>query len=322
MPVRSYVGGNFQLVLDGAKTGFLKSLDGGAIVGEVVAEAVGASHFSKKHLGRISYTPFVVQFGMSMTNDLYDWINASWTGQAMSKDGAVVLADHNLVAINQREFTRALITEVTIPAMDGASKDAAYFTLKFAPEYTRTTKASGKIAGPLKTEQKLWLPSNFRLAIDGLDCTRVTRVDSLTVRQSVATDDIGDVRDYLRVPAKVEFPNLKVTLAEAFAESWFDWFDDFVVQGNNDESKEKNGSLSLMAANLADELMRIDFFNLGIFRIGSDKAEANADQIAKVTAHLYCERMELHIGGAKPIASREARVRRKRVTSSSRPSRR
>ena len=71
MPVapRSYVAGNFQLVLDGVKTGFLKSLDGGAAVAEVVSEPVGSSHLSKKHLGQISYKPFVVQFGMSMTND-------------------------------------------------------------------------------------------------------------------------------------------------------------------------------------------------------------------------------------------------------------
>ena len=149
MPVatRSYVAGNFQLVLDGVKTGFLKSLDGGAAVAEVVSEPVGSSHFSKKHLGQINYKPFVVQFGMSMTNDLYDWINASWTGKALSKDGAIILADQNLVAVGQREFSHALITETTIPALDGASKEPAYLTVTFAPEYTRNTKASGKVVG-------------------------------------------------------------------------------------------------------------------------------------------------------------------------------
>jgi hypothetical protein len=49
---------------------------------------------------------------------------------------------------------------------------------------------------------------------------------------------------------------------------------------------------------MADELLRIDLFNLGIFKIGNDKAEANSDRITTVTAHLYCERMELHAGGA------------------------
>ncbi len=325
MPARSYSGGNFQLTLDGVRSGFLKSVEGGGIVGEVVVENVGTSHFAKKHVGRVGYSPFTVQFGMSMTSEVYDWINASWTGKAISKDGAIVLADLNLNAVSQREFSRALITETSIPALDGGSKDAAYFTVKFAPEYTRTAKASGKLSAVLKTDQKVWLPSNFRLAIDGLDCTRVSRIGSITVRQPLATDDIGNVRDFIKMPGRIEFPNLTVTMSEMSAQSWFDWFDDFVVKGHNDESREKSGSLSLLSANLAEELMRIEFFNLGIFSIGADKAEANSDSVATVTAQLYCERMELRVGGAKPAiarATKSRKVRRRRATSSSRPSRR
>jgi T4-like virus tail tube protein gp19 len=255
---------------------------------------------------------------MSMTKDLYDWINASWTGKAVGKDGAIIMADQNLVAVSKREFSRALITETSFPALDGASKDPAYFTLKFAPEYTRATKASGKITGPTKVDQKLWIASNFRLTIDGLDCTRVSRVGQFTVRQSVATDDIGDAREHLRVPPRLEFPNLTVTLAEGSAQSWLDWFDDFVINGNNDESKEKNGSMSLLSANRTDELMRIELLNLGIFSIGPDKAEANAEQIATVTAHLYCERMELHLGaksdaGPAQVAKVKSQVKSTKV---------
>lgn len=210
--------------------------------------------------------------------------------------------DQKLVAVSQREFFNALITETTMPALDGSSKDPAFLTLTFAPEYTRNTKASGKAAGIARTTQKLWLPSNFRVTIDGLDCTGVRAVDSFSVTQSVATDDIGDARDYRRVPGKVEFPNLTITLQEAKAKSWLDWFDDFVIKGNSDDSKEKKGSLALLSANMKDELLRIDLFNLGIFSIGSDKAVANSDRAATVTAHLYCERMEFHAGVAAPTA--------------------
>ena len=329
MPVvtRSYVAGNFQLVLDGVKTGFLKSLDGGGAVAEVVSEPVGASHFSKKHLGQISYDPFVVQFGMSMTNELYDWINASWTGKALSKDGAIILADQNLVAVSQREFSHALITETSFPGLDGASKDAAYLTVKFAPEYTRTTKASGKVVAPAKAGQKLWLSSNFRVTIDGLDCSKVSAVESFTVKQSVATEDVGNARDYLREPTKLEFPNLAISLLESSAQTWYDWFEDFAIKGNNDDAKEKNGSIALLSANLVDELMRIDLFNLGIFQIGQDKTEANSDRVTTVKAGLYCERMELHMGGAPKSVIRSApmkarRVTARRATSSSRSSKR
>ena len=313
MPARSYVAGNFQLVLDGAKCGFLKTVDGGAAVAEVISESVGSSYFAKKHLGQISYGPLVLQFGLAMSKDVYDWINASWSGNYIRKNGAVVATDHKLDAVSQREFFNALVTETTIPALDGSSKNPAYLTLKFAPEYTRTTKASGKVTGVAKGEQKLWLPSNFRVTIDDLDCTRVSAVDSIIVKQSVATDDIGEARDYMREPTKLEFPNLKITLMESSAKSWFDWFDDFVIKGNSADAKEKNGSIALLSASLTDELLRIDLFNLGIFRIGPDKTEANSDRITTVTAHLYCERMELHAGGAAPKAVTASRTRVRRA---------
>ena len=309
---RSYVAGNFQLVLDGVKCGFLKSVDGGAPVAEVISESVGSSYFPKKHLGQVSYGPFVVQFGLAMSTEVYDWINASWTGKYSRKNGAIVATDHKLDAVSQREFFNALVTETTIPPLDGSSKNPGYLTLKFAPEYTRISKASGKVTGAAKAEQKLWLPSNFRVTIDGLDCTGVRAVDAFTVKQSVATDDIGNARDYLREPTKLEFPNLKISLMESSAKSWFDWFEDFVIKGNSADAKEKNGSISLLSANLTDVLLRIDLFNLGIFRIGPDKTEANSDRMTTVTAHLYCERMELHTGGGAPkrIAAPRAAVRR------------
>ena len=59
-------------------------------------------------------------------------------------------------------------------------KAPASFTLKCAPEYTRTGKVSGGVAPIAKAEQKVWLPSNLRVTIDGLDCTKVSAVESFT----------------------------------------------------------------------------------------------------------------------------------------------
>ena len=293
MPDRTFVAGNFHLELDGVKTGFLKSVDGGAAVGEVVSVMVGTQMFAKKHLGNVTYSPFVLQCPLSMAPALFDWINASWTAQAQRKDGAVVTSDAAQNAISQREFVGALITEVTIPALDVGSKEAGYLTVTVVPELARTGKASGKVTND-QTKAKAWITSNFRVAIDGLDCTRVTSVDSFTVKQPLAVDDSGNVRKFRLEPGRLEFPNLKITLNEVSAKSWNDWFDDFVIKGNSGESNEKKGSILLLSPDLKDELLRIDLYNVGIFRIGPDKAEANAERINTVTAHLYCERMELY----------------------------
>jgi hypothetical protein len=295
---RSYVSGNFMFNLQGVKCGFLKAVDRGAISAEVIEEKVGPDFFVKKHIGQPKYEDIELTIGFEMVQDVYDWIAASWSMNYARKDGSIVATDANLQAKSERQFYHALITEVTIPALDGAAKDPAFLTVKFSPEYTREVKAAGKLIVPKPVAQKRFLPSNFRLEIDGVDCTKVSKIGSFTVKQTVSTDDIGDARDQLTERGKVEFPNLRITLSEAGAQTWVDWFEDFVIKGNNDESKEKSGRIVFLSPDRKQELGRVELHNLGIFSL-RHQAPA-ADAVARVVAELYCERMELQIG--KPVA--------------------
>jgi len=291
---RSTVSGNFFLNLDGAPCGFVKSVDGGGIAAEVVHEPSGPGHFVKKHIGPLKYEAITLQFGLSMTKAVYDWIAASWALNIRRKNGAIIDADRRLEARSTREFFNALITETTIPAMDASSKEPAYLTLKLAPEYTRFKKASGKVTGgDGKGRQKRWLPSNFRLEIAGLDCKKVSRIEAFTVKQHIGARGIGDERDYLKEPGPLEFPNLKIALPESAAQTWMDWHEDFVIKGNNDDSREKLGALVFLASDRKRELARVNFYNLGIFRLAPEKSESSADRIRRLPAELYCERMEL-----------------------------
>jgi phage tail-like protein len=290
---RSYVSGNFTISLDGKSCGFLKSVDGGGITAEVIQEPTGPDYFVKKHIGQPKYEDYTIQLGFSMTKEMYQWITASWGMSYERKNGSVTACDYALNVKSQRNFFNALITETTIPACDGSSKEPAYMTLKLSPEYTRfEDHPTGTVKPDYKVEQKMWLPCNFRLSIDGLDCTRVNKIDSFTVKQTVVTDDIGDARDYAKEPGKLEFPNLRITMAEVSAQSWKDWHKAFVIDGNNDEGFEKDGTLVFLSPNRMTQLARITFHNLGIYRLEPNKAEANADTIKRVTAELYCERME------------------------------
>lgn len=292
---RSFVSGNFVMSLGGKSVGFLKSVDGGGITAEIINEQTGPSYFVKKHIGQPKYEDITMQIGFSMTKAIYEWIRQSWSMQYARKNGAITALDRDLTPKSTRRFHEALITETGIPACDGSSKEPAYMTVKFAPEIIRYEKASGgkQDYGEYgKNEQKVWLPANFRLTIDGLSCKKVNKIDAFTVKQTTVTDDIGDARDYQKEPGKLEFPNLKITLAEEDAQNWIDWHQTFVIEGNNDEGAEKGGTLDLLTPNLKDVLATIRFHNLGIFKLSPEKAEANADTIKRVTAELYCERME------------------------------
>jgi T4-like virus tail tube protein gp19 len=288
MPERPAPTGHFILDLDGVKCGFLKSIDGGAVTADVIGEPAAAIPFVKKHIGRPRYEEAVIELGLGMDKTVYDWIAASWQGKAGRKNGTVFATDFNNEARRAQEFMNALITEVTIPACDASSRDPAYLALTFAPESTRTKKAGGKIDVQNPNAQKMWLPSNFRLEIGGLDGSRVMKVDAFTVKQSVPRDPHAE-------PARVEFPNLRITLPISATSTWETWFEDFVVKGNSSDANEKNGTLSVLAPNLSDVLATIRFFNLGIFRLAPERLRLSGEQLERWVAELYCERMEFQV---------------------------
>lgn len=298
---RAFVAGKYALEIDGLMAGWVHSAEGGHAVADVVNEKLGPSHIAKKHIGGVKYEDISIDMGFSMSKAVYAWIAASWSAQYQRKNGAIVAADFDLNAKSEREFFNALITETTIPACDGASKEPAYMTVKFAPEYTRWKAASGKFSGGATAKdspQRLWLPSNFRLEIDGLDCTKVNKIDAFTVKQSIVESPVGEVRDYLKEPAALEFPNLRVQFSEASAASWRAWFESFVIGGNSDDSQEKSGTLTFLSPNRQTELAKVQFFNVGIFKLSDDPPPDGDDSAAKIrrwTADLYVERMQLTV---------------------------
>ena len=282
--------GSTSLVVQGVQCGFVNSADGGDPYGDVVEEKAGPDFYVKKHLGGVKYDEVHVQVGLGLAHDFYDWIAASWKQNYSRKDGSVITTDASLNAVSELDFFHALITEVSFPALDAASKDAFHLDVKFAPELTRRKKGSGKLAAP--KAQKQPLAASFRLELGGLPTAKVSRVEPFTVTQEIATDDIGDGRDIAKEPGRLDFPNLRVTLAAAGADPWIQWADDFIVQGRNDAGSEKNGAIVILAPDLKAELARVSLFGVGIFRLRRVQA--------KLVADLYCERMELQVG--KPAA--------------------
>jgi hypothetical protein len=259
---------------------------GGSIYADVIVETDGTEPVAKKHLGPTKYEGFALSVGLVMSKELFEWLRASWGLQPPEKDGAVLALDHQLTVKAVAGFTDSLVTETTFPALDAASKSAGHVIIRVQPAAIQFMPGSGKLS-LVGTKQKLWRLSNFRLDIDGLDCKHVSRIESFTVRRDVLVeaDETGVVN---LVPRGMEFPNLRITLAQAFADTWYDWHEQFVVEGNNDEGFERDGALSFLSADLKAELTRIELHHLGIVRLVPAE-----DQPTRVTADLYCEEMVL-----------------------------
>ena len=246
-------GRRYLLVLDGTPAGYLHSLEGGEITGQVVEVRSGTDPVVHKHIAGIKYEDFIFQADLSLTKDFYSWISNSWSSNYSRKDGTVVTLDYKDKALYEDAFYNSLISEITFPACDGSSKDQCWLTVRCAPEYTRRHKsAKGESTKFSKGVQKKWLASNFRFEMGSLPCDYVSRIEPFTVKQNVQSDPIGERRDYLKEPTNVDFPNLMVTLPESHAKEWIDWHEDFVIKGNNSQDKELSGALVFLSADRQD----------------------------------------------------------------------
>jgi hypothetical protein len=298
---RSYVSGYFALKLDDINCGLIQKFEGGDIEGVVVTEPDPQSGLPKKHISTVKYEDFTVQMGLSPAEPVRKWIESSLQMNFLRKSGELQAADFKRDIRQVREFRDALLTEIGFPALDGAAKDPAYMTLKFAPELTRNKKGSGQVENPVALKkQKQFLPSNFRLTIDGLDkaCAKVSKVDALVVKQTF-TDTDPDPKSTVtfKEPGKIDFPNLKVTVAEEFARPFFDWHEDFVVNGNNDDKHERRGQLEYLAEDRQTVLLTLTFNNIGIFKGTGEASENNSDKIRRVTFEMYLENVVAKFGG-------------------------
>jgi hypothetical protein len=291
---RSYTAGHFMMSLDGEPS-IVTDFDGGNIKAEVATVNMGPENLAMKHIATIKYEPFTVNIGMSMGKALYEWIKASLDKAHIRKTGFIAAGSFDYKAQGYRHFSNALITEITIPAMDGGSKDAAKFTVKFQPERIEYQKGDdADLKGVVNGKQKKWLCSNFRLRLGNLDCTKVSKIDAITIKQSVVNDAVGEMREDTFEPGKLEIPNLKVTLASSHAQTWIDWHKSFVIDGKCSQDDELSGAIEFLSPD-GKTLGSLDLFQCGIFSLSTEKLEANKDAIARVVAEFYVERMALNL---------------------------
>lgn len=286
-PATTVVRNNFVFELEGVRCGLLKSYTGGGVSG-TVAE-VPIDYYSKKHIAGLTYEPCVMQVGFSLDATYYDWISVSWTGNTTRRNGSILITDQQFQAKSRRDFFGALITETTIPAMDASSREAGSLTVKINPEYIQYKTESGQVSSGA-SQQKQWLVSNFKLEIPDLDCKKVSKISPITVTQKTISAEVGALHEPGVASRRVEFSNLKISIPATAAKTWQDWLEDFVIKGNNGDDREKSGKLTLLTANLKDEMARIDFFNLGIVSLGPESGGTG-----NLIAELYCERMEFHV---------------------------
>ena len=290
-----YGADHFILYLDGGPT-ILKNFEGGNIKGEIETAGTGSGNLPGKNISALKFEPILLHAGISMGKSLREWMMGTLDQTNLRKSGYVVACDVDCQATAFRHFNNALITEITIPALDTTSKDSAFFAIKINPEEI-TFKDGDKsvLTGMINTRNKQWLCSNFRMRLGDLPCTRVSKIEAFTIKQHAMLETSGDFRVSGKEITKLEIPNLKVTFAEGDIKPWAAWFDEFVVKGRNDQENELPGVIEFLDPGGSEILGSVDLRQVGIFSLSVEKPETGTDKISDYVAELYVEKMSINL---------------------------
>lgn len=279
---------------DEGPVGYLKKFSGLDMEGEIITNDLGPDNIQMKNMANIKWTPAKCTVGMGMAKGIYDWMSAAFEKAYVTKHGSFTVADFDGKARSRIEFSNALITSITVPKLDGASKEAAYFDVEFEPDSVRWFPEKGdEIKAPVGSKQKAWLCCNFLVEIDGLPCERVSSIDSFTWKCGVVANPIGIFREATKHPAKVTVPDLKLAVSYADYDQWAKVAKRWFVDGDHIQRNHLHGRIAFLAPNMKDEIGEISLEGMGFKKFSQESSEANAEKIKRFNVELYVETMKL-----------------------------
>ena len=297
-PKRSATAGRFVLELDGNHCAYIKEISGGEAEADIGTIDHGPLNMQTKMMTNFKFTPFKCKMGVAQGGALNEWIKASFDRAYATKSGAIIAGDFNYKATHRVDFVNALVTGVTVPALDGAGKEAAFIDVEWEAENVLHTPGGGQaIPSEYGTKQKQWTPSMFRFDLAGLTdaCKRVSKIDSFSWKQKLATDSIGSQRIMTKHPAAVTVPDIKVTLSAADFEPWRAWAQAWFQDGKCTHEFHKDGTIEFLSPDMATVIGTIELKQCGLKKVTAPALKANSEEISRVTVELFVEEMRFNM---------------------------
>jgi hypothetical protein len=297
---RVYSAAHFQLELgEKEMVGFLKSVEGGGYKAEHIVYQGGTAYPVYKQLGKMKLEDVKLQVGMAMSEVFYTWIEGFFTGDVIRKHGAIIAGDFHYKERARRNFFDALIAEIGFPALDASNKNPCYMNVTLSPERMEYVKGSGKELDRFvgNMAQKLWTASKFRLDIKGFEqsCRRCFKVDAFTVKNKIVDSPSGRLRYPIKVPGRIEWPNISFSIPEADADPFIEHFVKHVVNGEPQEAMRRTGEIEFLD-HQGIELAKLLLNGIDIASVVHDKSDAGSDEIKSVKIEIAVESMQFVYG--------------------------
>lgn len=298
---RSYVTKRWAVELNGVDVGVVRNVEGCGVGANVVKEQADPSGVIRKHISNPVYDACVIQIGNDMSKELFDWISAMLNRQQSAKNLSIIAADYDYKERSRTNLTNAFLTKVKFPALDGSSKDAAYLELTIQPEVAQTLKGSGaSVKGGTVSAKasKAWLASNFRLKLGGAELPRTRRISAFEVTQELVDDSSGISKLASKAPGTLQLSDLSFAVSVADSAVVDQWFDDFVIKGNNAATYERSATIEYLTPSMKDVVATLSLDGLGIYKVSDESGLVGKDSVATKTYHVYVEQASFALGPA------------------------
>lgn len=295
MPIiqNNHAGAHYALDIDGLPVESLRTISGLDLQADVASGLPGPGLAPKKHVADVSWSSGRASIGMGMGQAMYQWMKDAFAQGASRADGSLATADVNFRQRSRIAFEDALLTAVTVPRLDAASKESGAFDIEFAPERVRWAKGDGSDIRPGHgSKQQPWVCSNFRFSLGTLPCARVAGIESFTWRCAAAP---GAGPGAPSQAVAVTVPDLRISISLADYDAWAQAAHAWFVDGRHLEADEMDGVITLLTPDLQTPLGEIVLGNVGFKRFSQLPAADGSDALYRFTVDLYVERMSVRL---------------------------
>lgn len=306
---KTYATSRFQVKIDGHPiTSFVKNVEGGLYKVESSTNPTGPYHIPLKHVTTRSVEPISLELGLSGTDWAIGLLERVINNRDFSRlEGEVLHVDANTKLRFRQEFHRALVSEITLPALDATSKESAFVKVKLQPEtidFESLDTPGAKIQPDKDTKQRLWGTNSFRmnLEINGtkINCDHVSKIEAITVKIGTKANQRGKFHLPEIIPTKLDFSKIGVTLPLDCAGDFINWYRNTVTKENGkaDGSEyEATGSIEYLNQSRSQTLYSIDLMGVAPENFVITKTEASSSNHKSVKVDLYCTQIKVSKAG-------------------------
>ena len=293
--LRSTTGERVFLDIAGDFAGWPASVSGGYTKGRIVTRTLTDGMTLKKHVGALEVEDLVVTFGVDMPQIWWDWISTELGDQAGTpRDMAAISTDFDDNTMERMVLRDAVIKQIEFPSFDRDSRELAYFKVVISASSSRLEPMSGGNVNAPQGIAKKSLQSNFRFELGDLPTQRAKTVVLPVVSIDVVKDEVGMFREPLKQVARKSVGNMTVSIARGPDEQAYNnWHDHFLIDGNVSDEDELQASLTLLGPDMQEELMKINFRQVGLVSLASSASAANREESATMDVELYIEEVAL-----------------------------